>query len=135
MEIFTLNTKGAYKITTPTNKDDLICAVPLNADIAFKFIVPNSCGGVAVGIDINTLKTFFQNLALQIGNTKISVNIVGGDDQPSAREYFSKLSEEFSSVGKELGLEFDITSKVNADIHPNYCSLRATELIGAESAE
>ena len=134
MKIFTLNKKGTYKITTPANKDDLICAVPLEGNIAFIFIVPNRCGGVVVGIETSTLKAFFQDLMLQIKPHKVLVTIVGGDNQPDAKKYFSDLLQEFNSVGNELGLVFDITSKVNSDIHPDYCSLRATDLVGTEAA-
>ena len=132
MEILKIG-KGQYEITTPQGKNDLIYAVPLHGDIAFKFIVTNRCGGLAVGLEIGKLKHIFKDLVPQIAHNKVVVTIVGGDNQPAAIEYFSDLLAEFSSVGKELGLVFDITSKVNADIHPNSCCLDATDLVGVDA--
>ena len=122
-------TKGKY--VTLHNTDEMAYYVDLNGSIGFKFVVTGQTkiGSVGVDVDKVAVKALLQEY-FKPENTKIEIQIIGGDNSKIAIEYFQNLNTLFQELqhSSDWSGELKCTHSVNLEIHPNYISLLGTEL-------
>ncbi|WPY01604.1 hypothetical protein Trichorick_01518 (plasmid) [Candidatus Trichorickettsia mobilis] len=120
--------QGECVVITQDNHNEMIHAIGLNGDIAFKFLIKEQhIAGLARSIKIEDVEKLFGRYKLDQLHTKISIDIVGGDSSEASYKYFEDLISTLERID-DKGSIFDITYKVNDDIHPNFCLLIGEEL-------
>ena len=124
-------TKGKYCTTQNKDPKEMIYYVPLNRSVGLKFVVQGetTTGGAGVDVDISEIKKLFQNY-MKEGNTKIQVQVIGGDNSTASTEYIENLKFIFTDIqnSPDWHGELEVDYAVNTVIHPNFVTLLGYEL-------
>ena len=123
MQVQKVDAKQVITVTKGENKGLFVCN--LGEQIAFSFVVPGNCGGLAVQPKLSQLEDIFSVYNIE---EPISIYVTGGRNTSENIEYDKALREFFTNLQSKWIGPFDFQDCANLDIHYDGLTMVGTEI-------